>query len=277
MESIPATAKASLEDYVKKGGGLVWIAGEHNVYVDKKGKPEDALERSLPAKLAPPRSPEGTAVVLDHRQIVVHGRPQDRTGAHGGHRRGGKSAPNRFGGRADLRQFLPVGGAHPQGGGSRHHQEADLRHHARWRHPDRPGAHRGVSAHSAADGDVQTRRAADRRYFRGRRQHDAHQGSTGQSRDHLHGRAGAGCEPRVSREGGVERGRQIVLPQRPLRPGTDPVARRGRTHRRDGGGEGDHSQSHQAGGDSGWRGDGERSAVERLRALFSRGPLQTRS
>ena len=64
MESIPATAKASLEDYVKKGGGLVWIAGERNVYVDKKGKPEDALERSLPAKLAPPRSPEGTAVVL---------------------------------------------------------------------------------------------------------------------------------------------------------------------------------------------------------------------
>jgi Ca-activated chloride channel homolog len=64
MESIPLTAKATLEEYVKKGGGLVWIAGEHNAYVDKKGKPEDALERTLPAKLAPPRSPEGTAVVL---------------------------------------------------------------------------------------------------------------------------------------------------------------------------------------------------------------------
>jgi uncharacterized membrane protein len=64
MESIPAAAKASLEDYVKKGGGLVWISGERNIYVDKKGKPEDPLERSLPAKLAPPRSPEGTAVVL---------------------------------------------------------------------------------------------------------------------------------------------------------------------------------------------------------------------
>ena len=64
MESIPASAKASLEDYVKKGGGLVWISGEHNIYVDKKGRPEDALERTLPAKLAPPRSPEGTAVVL---------------------------------------------------------------------------------------------------------------------------------------------------------------------------------------------------------------------
>ncbi|HLK67438.1 MAG TPA: VWA domain-containing protein [Bryobacteraceae bacterium] len=64
MESIPLPKKSVLEEYVKKGGGLVWIAGEHNIYVDKKGAEEDALERSLPAKLAPPRSPEGTAVVL---------------------------------------------------------------------------------------------------------------------------------------------------------------------------------------------------------------------
>ena len=64
MESIPLQEKTALEEYVKKGGGLIWIAGEHNIYVDKKGKPEDALERTLPAKLAPPRSPEGTAVVL---------------------------------------------------------------------------------------------------------------------------------------------------------------------------------------------------------------------
>src|SRR5215471_18216284 len=42
----------------------MWIAGEHNTYVEKKGKPEDALERTLPAKLAPPRSPEGTTVIL---------------------------------------------------------------------------------------------------------------------------------------------------------------------------------------------------------------------
>jgi secreted protein with Ig-like and vWFA domain len=64
MESIPAASKTALEDYEQKGGGLIWIAGEHNTYVDKKGAPEDPLERSLPAKLAPPRSPEGTAVVL---------------------------------------------------------------------------------------------------------------------------------------------------------------------------------------------------------------------
>jgi uncharacterized membrane protein/uncharacterized protein YegL len=64
MESIPLGRKEALEEFEKAGGGLLWIAGEHNVYVEKKGQPEDALERSLPAKLAPPRSPEGTAVVL---------------------------------------------------------------------------------------------------------------------------------------------------------------------------------------------------------------------
>jgi len=64
MESIPAARKAALESFVRNGGGLLWIAGEHNVYVDKKGREEDALDRTLPAKLAPPRSPEGTAVVL---------------------------------------------------------------------------------------------------------------------------------------------------------------------------------------------------------------------
>ena len=64
MESIPLGRKEALEEFEKVGGGLLWIAGEHNVYVEKKGQPEDALERALPAKLAPPRSPEGTAVVL---------------------------------------------------------------------------------------------------------------------------------------------------------------------------------------------------------------------
>jgi len=63
MQTIPDARKAALESYVKKGGGLVWIGGEQNVYVDKKGE-EDALDRTLPAKLAPPRSPDGIAVVL---------------------------------------------------------------------------------------------------------------------------------------------------------------------------------------------------------------------
>src|SRR5215469_11334976 len=63
-DSIPSDRKQALEEFVKGGGGLAWIAGEHNVYNDKKGQEEDPLERTLPAKLAPPRSPEGTAVVL---------------------------------------------------------------------------------------------------------------------------------------------------------------------------------------------------------------------
>jgi uncharacterized membrane protein/uncharacterized protein YegL len=63
MRAIPAARKAALEDFVKQGGGLLWIAGERNVYVERKGE-EDPLERALPAKLAPPRSPQGTAVVL---------------------------------------------------------------------------------------------------------------------------------------------------------------------------------------------------------------------
>jgi Ca-activated chloride channel homolog len=63
MRAIPDPRKQALEEFVKSGGGLVWIAGERNVYVEKKGD-EDALERTLPAKLAPPRTQDGTAVVL---------------------------------------------------------------------------------------------------------------------------------------------------------------------------------------------------------------------
>ncbi len=63
LESIPASRKDEFEDYVKKGGGLLIIGGEKNVYVEGK-KVEDGLDRVMPAKLAPPRSPEGTCVVL---------------------------------------------------------------------------------------------------------------------------------------------------------------------------------------------------------------------
>ena len=63
LEGIPQLRKDELETYVKKGGGLLVIGGEKNIYIEGK-KIEDALDRTLPAKLAPPRSPEGTAVVL---------------------------------------------------------------------------------------------------------------------------------------------------------------------------------------------------------------------
>jgi Ca-activated chloride channel family protein len=64
LESIPESRKSEIEKYVKQGGGVLVIGGERNMYVEDKEKVEDALERALPAKLAPPRSPEGTAVVL---------------------------------------------------------------------------------------------------------------------------------------------------------------------------------------------------------------------
>jgi Mg-chelatase subunit ChlD len=63
LESLPAEQKGELEKFVQQGGGLLVIAGERNIYAENKPV-EDALDRTLPAKLAPPRSAEGTAVVL---------------------------------------------------------------------------------------------------------------------------------------------------------------------------------------------------------------------
>jgi len=63
LESLPLPRKDEVEKFVKQGGGLLVIAGERNIYSDTK-KTEDALDRAMPAKLAPPRSPEGTSVVL---------------------------------------------------------------------------------------------------------------------------------------------------------------------------------------------------------------------
>ncbi len=63
LEHIADARKSDLEKYVREGGGLLVIGGEQNVYVDKKNV-EDALDRTLPAKLLPPRNNEGVVVVL---------------------------------------------------------------------------------------------------------------------------------------------------------------------------------------------------------------------
>ena len=63
LEKTPDTFKNEAENYAKQGGGLLVLAGEKSIYQEGKTK-EDALDRTLPAKLAPPRSPEGTAVIL---------------------------------------------------------------------------------------------------------------------------------------------------------------------------------------------------------------------
>ncbi len=63
IEQISPEDKDRTEAWIKQGGGLLLIAGERMTYLESK-KTEDALDRALPAKLAPPRSPEGTCVVL---------------------------------------------------------------------------------------------------------------------------------------------------------------------------------------------------------------------
>ena len=62
LNDLSSARKSRLDAYVRDGGGLLLIGGERQVY--KSEKRMDALDRALPAKLAPPKSPEGTSVVL---------------------------------------------------------------------------------------------------------------------------------------------------------------------------------------------------------------------
>jgi Ca-activated chloride channel homolog len=57
-----AAQKSNLEEYVKNGGGLLLIGGERQLY--KQDNQMDALDRVLPAKLAPPKSAKGICVAL---------------------------------------------------------------------------------------------------------------------------------------------------------------------------------------------------------------------
>ncbi|MGH9584255.1 MAG: VWA domain-containing protein, partial [Bryobacteraceae bacterium] len=54
--------KTQLEDYVKGGGGLLLIGGGREMY--RAHRQMDALDRVLPAKVAPPKGADGTAVAL---------------------------------------------------------------------------------------------------------------------------------------------------------------------------------------------------------------------
>ncbi len=62
LNDFSTARKTRLETYVRDGGGLLLIGGERQVY--KPEKKMDALDRALPAQLAPPKSPEGTSVIL---------------------------------------------------------------------------------------------------------------------------------------------------------------------------------------------------------------------
>ncbi len=56
--------KRRLEEYVRQGGSFLLIAGENNLYAEPSANAGDPLNEMLPANLAPPRTPEGTFVVL---------------------------------------------------------------------------------------------------------------------------------------------------------------------------------------------------------------------
>ena len=58
----PAERKARLEEFVREGGGFLLIAGENTEYTEREEA--DPVMRLLPAEVAPPRTPEGSAVVL---------------------------------------------------------------------------------------------------------------------------------------------------------------------------------------------------------------------
>ena len=62
LQRLSPEQKTELEQFVNNGGGLLLIGGERQVYKDDKQM--DALDRILPAKLVPPKTPEGICVAL---------------------------------------------------------------------------------------------------------------------------------------------------------------------------------------------------------------------
>ncbi len=62
LTTFASRQKKELEQFVRRGGGLLLIGGERQIYKDDKQM--DALDRALPAKLAPPKTPEGICVAL---------------------------------------------------------------------------------------------------------------------------------------------------------------------------------------------------------------------
>ena len=213
LETTPPAFKDEVEKYVKQGGGLLVIAGERSIYQEGKTK-EDALDRTLPATLAPPRSPEGTAVILiidksssmEGRKIelarqaasgvVENLRPIDTVGV--------LMFDNSFEWAVTLRHAEDrvmikrlIAGIRPDGGT----QIA-------------PALTEAYTARAAHARDLQTHRPADRRNLRGRRQHGS--GALGEQSQshHFNGRPGPGREPRLSGKDRAIGGRQIVLPER---------------------------------------------------------------
>jgi Ca-activated chloride channel family protein len=64
LEGLAAKDKERIEKFIYGGGGFLQIAGDNSLYLERLKNGEDPLRRALPADLAPPRTPEGAAVVL---------------------------------------------------------------------------------------------------------------------------------------------------------------------------------------------------------------------
>ncbi len=88
LESWPAGRKDEMEKFVQQGGGLLVIAGEKQRLRRKQAGGRCSGSHSARQACSAPiaRRHRGGS---DHRQIFVHGRQENRTGAPGRHRRGG--------------------------------------------------------------------------------------------------------------------------------------------------------------------------------------------
>ena len=64
LEGWPERRKERAAGFIQDGGGFLLIAGENSLYIEHEEDDPDPLRDALPAELAPPRTPEGTAVVL---------------------------------------------------------------------------------------------------------------------------------------------------------------------------------------------------------------------
>ncbi len=212
LEHLPLPRKTALEDYVRQRRRL---AGDRRRAQRLRGEeaPEDALDRTLPAKLAPPRSPEGTCVVLiidksssmEGRKmelarlaaigVVENLRPIDSVGVLIFDNSFQWAVPIR---KAEDRTTIKrlIAGITPDGGT----QIA-------------PALTEAYRQDLPVDRHLQAHRAAHRRHLRRGRQHGPGARGGRPAGHHLDRRAGAGRQPRLSRKGRRERQGQIVLPR----------------------------------------------------------------
>ena len=213
VDALPLPRKEQIEKFVRDGGGLLVIGGERNIYrEEKEKKPEDAIDRTFPAKLAPPKSPEGTCVVLiidksssmEGRKmelarlasigVIENLRPSDQVGVLIFDNSFHWAVPIR---RAEDRSTIKrlIAGITPDGGTqiAPALSEAYRKIAARWQH-------------------VPSHRASYRRYLGRRRQPESCKRGLAETSHHLDCRPGSGRKPRVSRKGGEHREGPLVFP-----------------------------------------------------------------